>query len=306
VKNRVRYDLLSTEKRNPHSARLGRMTPLQIATLMNREDKQVLRAVSAARPSIARGIDVIARSLKNGGRLFFFGAGTSGRLGVVEAAECPPTFGTSPSQVQAVMAGGRSAVFRSKEGAEDSDAAAAQAVRRLVRRNDVVVGIAASGVTPFARSALRAGRKKGARTLLVTCHPDPRQAREADIVIGLRTGPEVLTGSTRLKAGTSCKMVLNMLTTGAMVRLGKVYGHWMVDLQPKSKKLVERGKRLIRELGKVGAPQAERLFKEARRQIKPAILMARRGYDFKEARKALAATGGLLEAAIASKNRNGL
>ena len=298
---RVYYARLSTEQRNPRSRRLDRLSAEQVVALMNREDRRVLRAVGAARPQIARAIEWIASALRAGGRLFFFGAGTSGRLGVIEAAECPPTFGTPPALIQAVMAGGRAAVFTSKEGAEDSGAAATLEVKRRVRKGDVVVGIAASGVTPFVRSALRAGRGLGAKAILVTCHKIAAVGADADLMIHLATGPEVLTGSTRLKAGSACKMALNMLTTGAMVRIGKVYGHWMVDLQPKSKKLVERGKRFIRELGGVPPSEAERLFKETGGRVKLAILMAQRGWSLQRASAAIDLAGGFLGRALATR-----
>jgi len=290
---RLNYSRLPTEQRHSRSGRLDLLSPLQIVTLMNHEDQQVLRAIAAARKAIAVGADIIAQGLLRGGRLFFVGAGTSGRLGVMEAAECPPTFNTTPQQVQALMAGGRSAVFRSKEGAEDSEGDAIRDVRRRVRRGDVVVGIAASGVTPFVRAALRAGRQQGARAILLTCNKKSALPG-ADLVIALDTGPEILTGSTRLKAGSACKMALNMLTTASMVRLGKVYGNRMVDLQPKSRKLVERGLRLIRELGRVSPAEAQRLFKAADRHVKVAILMARNHVSVREARRRLTDAGGHL------------
>src|SRR5258706_5465308 len=202
----MNYADLSTEKVNARSRGLDRLTPSQIVQLMNQEDMQVLRAIARARPAIARAIRLIESSLRRGGRLFFVGAGTSGRLGVIEAAECPPTFGTPPSLIQAVMAGGKSAVFRSKEGSEDSEKEAKSAVRRIgVNRNDVVVGIAPSGVTPFVRSALKAAKHRKAQTILLMCNPKPPPGL-ARVVIALQTGPEVLAGSTRLKAGTACKM----------------------------------------------------------------------------------------------------
>src|SRR5499426_3089826 len=194
-------------------------------------------------PQMATAVKLIVAALQKGGRLFFVGAGTSGRLGVLEAAECPPTFGTPPRLVQAIMAGGRAAVFRSREGAEDDEGAARRAVRSRVRRHDVVVGITASGRTPFALAALVAARRLGARTVLVACHGGGARV-EADVVIAPWAGPEVVAGSTRLKAGTATKLVLNMLTTASMVRLGKVYGNRMVDLQPRSRKLRTRARRL--------------------------------------------------------------
>ena len=290
----ISFSKLSTEQRNPRTLDLDRLSALEFVRRVNREDAQVLRAVEAAAPQIARAIEQIAQALRRGGRLFFFGAGTSGRLGVIEAAECPPTFGTPASLIQAVMAGGRSAVFRSKEGAEDSERDGRAAVNRLVRRHDVVVGIAASGVTPFVRAALSAAKRRGARTVLVTCHVGPGNRGAAETVIGLKSGPEILTGSTRLKAGTACKMVLNMLTTGAMVQLGKVYQNWMVDLQPKSQKLVARGQRLIQTLGGVSEAEAQKLFKQAGRRVKIAVAMARMGLDVAQARQALQNADGFL------------
>ena len=264
---------------------------------MAREDRQVLKAVAQARPAIVRAVKIIAEAFRKEGRLFFIGAGTSGRLGVLEAAECPPTFNTPPSWIQAVMAGGRSSVFRSKEGAEDSEKEGSAQVRKRVRKGDVVVGIAASGVTPFVRAALSASRRLKARTVLVTCNPHP-PAQAADIVIALPTGPEILSGSTRLKAGSACKMALNMLTTASMVALGKVYGNRMVDLQPKSRKLKQRGIRLIRELGFVGEKEAGRLLKESHGHVKIAIVMARKQMSFAEAAMALKRAKGFLRAVL--------
>src|SRR5436189_533026 len=224
-----RFDRLATERRNRASAALDRMDPVAMARLMNREDARAVRAVGRVRHAIARAVDAIVAALAAGGRLFFVGAGTSGRLGVLEAAECPPTFGTPPRLVQAIMAGGRPAVFRSREGAEDDARAAARAVGARVRHGDVVVGVSASGVTPFVRAALAAARRRGARTVLVACNPTTARGSRADVVVAPATGPEVLAGSTRLKAGTATKLVLNTLTTASMARLGKVYGNRMVD-----------------------------------------------------------------------------
>ena len=253
-------------------------------------------AVRRAESPIARAIRLIARYMKAGGRLHFIGAGTSGRLGVMEAAECPPTFNTPPAMIQAIMAGGPGAVFRSKEGAEDSEKNAAAAIKRKVRSGDVVVGIAASGVTPFVRTALIRSRRRGAKTILITCNPLAREP--VDIKIALATGPEVLTGSTRLKAGTACKMALNILTTGTMIQLGKVYGNRMVDLQPKSRKLIARGIRLIRDLTGLSQTDAERLFHEARGRVKVAIVMARKKLSYTRANRRLAGVGGYLRKAL--------
>jgi N-acetylmuramic acid 6-phosphate etherase len=238
-------------------------------------------------------VDVIVARLSRGGRLLFVGAGTSGRLGVLEAAECPPTFDTPPALVQAVMAGGRRAVFRSAEGAEDDAAEGARAIRRRARDGDVVVGIAASGVTPFVRAALDAARRRRAATVLVTCNPRVSR-RAARVVIALATGPEVLAGSTRLTAGTATKLVLNTLTTASFARLGRVYGNRMVDLRPRSAKLRARAVRLVSGIGRVGEREAGRLLAAARGSVKLAILMARLGLTPREARARLGRAAGSL------------
>jgi N-acetylmuramic acid 6-phosphate etherase len=291
---KIHFGRLATEQENPRTNRLDTLSPQAFVSLVNREDQQVLRAVKGASAEIARAIQVIAGAFRQGGRLFFIGAGTSGRLGIIEAAECPPTFGTPASLVQAIMAGGHAAVFRSKEGAEDSEEDGDRQIRRRVRAKDVVVGIAASGVTPFVRAGLAAAKSLGASTILVTCHADPSQKKVAQVVVGLKTGPEILTGSTRLKAGSACKMVLNLLTTGSMVQVGKVYGHWMVDLQPKSLKLVARGQRLIQRLAGVSEKEAERLFAAADRRVKVAIVMAKRRVDVRTAEALLKNADGFL------------
>jgi N-acetylmuramic acid 6-phosphate etherase len=295
---RIRYDRLPTERADPGPGRLDRLSAVAIARLMNRADRRAVRAVGRAAPAIGRAVDLIVRALSRGGRLIFVGAGTSGRLGVLEAAECPPTFDTPPSLVQAVIAGGRRTVFRSAEGAEDDAAEGARQIRRRVRGGDVVVGIAASGVTPFVRAALREARRRGAATALVTCNPQV-PARTARVVIALAVGPEVLTGSTRLKAGTATKLALNTLTTASFARLGKVYGNRMVDLRPRSAKLRARARRLVRELGRVDPREAARLLKAAGGSAKLAIAMARLGIDAPEARRRLKAAAGSLRRALA-------
>ena len=290
---RIPYHRLPTERPNPRSRALDRLSPVAIARLMNRADLDALRAVGRAAPAIGRAVTAIVARLGSGGRLIFVGAGTSGRLGVIEAAECPPTFSTGPGQVQAVMAGGRRAVFRSVEGAEDDAGAGARAVRGRVRRGDAVVGIAASGVTPFVRAALGEARRRGAFTVLVTSNPSaPRAA--ARVIIPLGVGPEVLAGSTRLKAGTATKLTLNTLTTAAFTRLGKVHGNRMVDLQPKSAKLRARAERLVRDLGQVSAARAGKLLEQAGGSAKVAVVMARRRVTAAEARRRLRAAGGFL------------
>ena len=296
----VRYERLATERRNRASAGLDRLSAHAIASLMNREDARAVRAVGRQARAIAAGVELIVSALKSRGRVVFVGAGTSGRLGVLEAAECPPTFGTPPRLVQAVMAGGRASVFRSREGAEDDARAAARAVRARVRRGDVVVGVSASGVTPFVREALATAHRLGARTIVVACNPDHSRLPRADVVIAPAPGPEVLAGSTRLKAGTTTKLVLNTLTTASMARLGKVYGNRMIDVQPRSRKLRERATRLVAELGGVSHAAARRLLRSAGDRVPVAVVMARRGLNVAAARRTLRAAGSLRAAIGAS------
>jgi N-acetylmuramic acid 6-phosphate etherase len=296
-KTGIRYERLATERVHPHSRDLDRLTAREVVSLMNRVDSDALTAVGRAAPALARAVELAVASLSSGGRIVFVGAGTSGRLGVIEAAECPPTFGTPPALVQAVIAGGRRAVFRSVEGAEDDAAEGARQIRRRARAGDLVVGIAASGVTPFVRAALREARRLGAATALVTCNPDVG-AGAARVVVVLRVGPEVLAGSTRLKAGTATKLALNALTTASFARLGKIYGNRMVDLRPRSAKLVARARRLVREIGGVDDRSAARLLRAAGGSAKLAIAMARLGVGAPEARRALARASGSLRKVI--------
>ena len=287
------YARLPTERPNRASRDLDRLSPSQIARLMNAEDRRVVAAVGRVAPRIAAAVTLITRALGTGGRLFFVGAGTSGRLGVLEAAECPPTFGTPPRLVQAIMAGGRTSVFSSREGAEDDARAARRAVRARVREGDVVVGVSASGVTPFVRAALEAAAARGAATVLVACNPRPGAGARAHVVIAPAPGPEVLAGSTRLKAGTATTLVLNTLTTASMARLGKVYGNLMIDLQPRSRKLRERALRLVSEVGRVPRARARTLL-AASGNVRVAVVMARTGRSVTEARRALQDSGNFL------------
>jgi len=291
----LRYERLATERANRASARLDRLDARRIAALMNREDARAVRAVGRVAREIASAVDLIVAALGAGGRLIFVGAGTSGRLGVLEAAECPPTFGTPPSRVQAIMAGGRASVFRSREGAEDDTRAGARAVRAGVRGGDVVVGVSASGVTPFVQGALAAARRAGAKTVLVSCNPASAllSAKTANVIIAPAPGPEVLAGSTRLKAGTATKLILNTLTTASMARLGKVYGNRMVDVQPRSRKLRERAARLVAEIGAVPPARARRLLAAAGGRVPVAIVMARRDLPADAAARALRVAGSL-------------
>ncbi len=294
---KIRYYRLPTERPNPRSRDLDHLSAVEIARLMNRTDHAAVAAVGRAARGIGQAVDVIVARLSRGGRLLFVGAGTSGRLGVLEAAECPPTFDTRPALVQAVIAGGRRAVFRSAEGAEDNAAEGAREIRRHARRRDVVVAIAASGVTPFVRAALDAARRRKAATVLVTCNPRVSR-RAARVVVALATGPEVLAGSTRLAAGTATKLVLNTLTTASFARLGRVYGNRMVDLRPRSAKLRARALRLVGEIGRVSERDAAHLLAAARGSVKLAILMARLGLTAAEARRQLRRAGGSLRRAL--------
>jgi N-acetylmuramic acid 6-phosphate etherase len=297
---RIRYASLPTERANAASRALDRMTPRQIARLMNREDARAARAVGRVAGAIAEAVELIVAALRGGGRLVFAGAGTSGRLGVLEAAECPPTFGTPPRLVQALMAGGRASVFRSREGAEDDARAGARAVSMRVKRGDVVVGVSASGVTPFVHAALRAARARGAATVLVTCNSARRYRGLARVVVAPAPGPEVLAGSTRLKAGTATKLVLNTLTTASMAQLGKMYGNRMVDLVPRSRKLRARARRLVAELAVVPISRAKRALTASRGRVPVAVLMLRAGMTVPVARRVLAAHDNSLRAALRS------
>jgi N-acetylmuramic acid 6-phosphate etherase len=293
------YARLPTEQPNPRTRNIDRLATREIVRLIAAEDARVPLAVAKVADQIARGVDALVAALASGRSALFLGAGTSGRLAVLEAAECPPTFNTTSRQIRAAIAGGRRSVFRAKEGAEDEPALGLQAVSRI-RRGDVVVGVAASGVTPFVRAALAEAMRRGATAVLVTSNGRPRGVR-ADIVIAPMVGPEVVTGSTRLKAGTAAKLVLNALTTGAMIKIGKVYDHWMVDLKPSSRKTRLRSERIIADLGRVKPARARALFRAAGGSVKTAVLMARRGFSAAAAREALARSGGVLRRALEKK-----
>ncbi|MBE3068620.1 MAG: N-acetylmuramic acid 6-phosphate etherase [Planctomycetes bacterium] len=279
---------LTTEQRNPRSRDIDRRTTLEIVDIINAEDRGVARAVGRQRRAIARAVDLVVESLRQGGRLFYVGAGTSGRLGVLDASECPPTFGTPPSMVQGIIAGGRRALVRAAEGAEDHPEDGAAAIdRRRLKPRDVVVGIAACGLTPFVRGAVERARRLGARTVFVTCAPEVARQIEADVVITAVVGPEVVTGSTRMKAGTATKLVLNTLTTAAMIRLGKVYGNLMVDLRATNAKLRDRSERIVAELTGLSRPKARALLAKAGGFVKVAIVMHTRRAGAAEARRIL-------------------
>lgn len=294
------FDPRLTEQRNPRSVGIDVASSLEIVDLMNSEDRLVPDVVRSRREEIAATIDLVVESFRSGGRLIYVGAGTSGRLGVLDAAECPPTFGTPPEMVVGIIAGGSAAMFRSQEGVEDDQEAGAQAMDdHCVSERDVVVGIAASGTTPYVRAALERARSRGAKTVLLTCSEPPRDlAAKCRVVIFLPTGPEVLTGSTRLKAGTATKLVLNTISTGAMVRLGKCYGNLMVDLMAWSEKLKDRGERIVMETCRVGRKEARAAIEAAGGSVKVAIVMVRRGVSREEAVRLLEASGGLVRRVV--------
>jgi N-acetylmuramic acid 6-phosphate etherase len=296
------YGRLPTEQPNPRARDLDRLGALALVATISAEDRRAAAGVAAVRRPLARAVEVVAAVLRGGGRLVYAGAGTSGRLGVLDAAECPPTFGVPIGRVVGVIAGGRRALWRSVEGAEDRAADAARALARLrIGPGDVVCAICASGVTPFALGALRAARRRGARTLAVTCAPSPRLAALAEIVIAPRVGPEVVAGSTRMKAGLATKMVLHTLTTAAMVRVGKVYGNLMVDLRPTSRKLRARAERIVSTLTGVSPAAARALLRRAGGRPKLAVLMQVRGVPAAAARRLLAVHAEDLRAALADR-----
>ncbi len=290
---------VTTEQRNRRSQKIDTFSTLQIVDLINREDAHVIRAVRSQRRRIATAVDWVTEAFRAGGRLFYAGAGTSGRLGVLDAAECPPTFGTNAEMVQGIIAGGAEALTRSVEGAEDKSGGGAAAIQdRQVTPKDIVVGIAASGRTPFVEGALARARELGARTILLTCSRDPDAAKWADLVISPITGPEVVTGSTRMKAGTATKLVLNTITTSAMVKLGKVYGNLMVDLRAVNEKLHDRAQRIVMETASVDRQTAVRLLNEAQGHAKVAIVMHKLGLEYSEAVKRLEACQGFVRRAL--------
>lgn len=288
-----------TEHRNPASRHLDRLSSKAILRLMNREDRKLAVLVGREIPAIARAVDAIVRAIGKGGRLLYVGAGTSGRLAVLDAAECPPTFGVSPGLVRALIAGGRKAVTGAVEGAEDSVVDGARDLRsaRLASK-DIVVGIAASGTTPYVLGALAYARKRGATTVALVSNRTSPMARLADIVIAPEVGPEVVTGSTRLKAGTSHKMVLNMLSTASMVRLGHVYENLMIDVVLTNQKLRDRGLRILAEASGTDVSAAELALRQSGHNVRVALVMLRLGLDAKHARARLARAKGNLRQAL--------
>ena len=290
---------LLTEQVNSNSQNLDKLCSLELVELFNREDALAVAAVAAAKTELAKAIDLTAEALRRGGRLFYVGAGTSGRLGVLDAAECPPTFCTPPELVQGIIAGGAAALVRSSEGledrAEDGDAVVAQ---RQITQLDVVVGITAGGTTPFVHGALGAARQRGATTIFMACVPAYQVGAEADIDIRLLVGPEVLAGSTRLKAGTATKLALNILSTGVMVQLGKVYGNRMVEVAVTNNKLRDRAERILQDLAGLDRPAAQSLLEQSGNSVKLALLMYWTSLDRQASDRLLAEHNGNLRAAL--------
>jgi N-acetylmuramic acid 6-phosphate etherase len=294
-----KWQSLPTEQINPASLAIDKAPVRDIIDLVINEDRKMLAAVQREKEKIAHGVEIITQSLRKGGRVIFIGAGTSGRLGVVEAAEMPPTFSTAPRLVQAIMAGGQAAVFQAKEGVEDNYEEGGRSIGRLRLSNrDVVIGVSASGITPFVRGGLTRARKAGAKIIFVTCWPGSELQNFVDLIIAPAVGPEIIAGSTRLKAGTATKMVLNMLTTVAMIRWGKTYGNLMVDVRTGSEKLKDRAKRILGVVTGLDPEAAEALLKRARWNVKAAIVMQKAGLTLPQAMKRLRQNDNLVRDAI--------
>ena len=294
---------LTTEQRNPKSQNIDALSTLKILKIINDEDNSVPAAVAKEIPYIAKAVELIIASLKNGGRLLYFGAGSSGRIGILDASECPPTYGTSPNMIQGHIAGGRKAMFRSQEGAEDLEKKGADDILAAkINKKDVVCGIAASNRTPYVIGAIKKAKKLGAATIYISCNSRKYfDIKAVDIAICPEVGPEIIMGSTRMKSGTAQKLVLNMLTTTAMIKMGKVYENMMIDLQPTNKKLSERSKKTIMTITGVSYNEAEKILKESGGHVKTALVMIKAGVSLDVAKARLKKTGGFVRKAIGLK-----
>ena len=296
---RSKWQSLPTEAINPATLAIDKLPAAGIVDLMLAEDRKMLAAVQRERDRIALGADILAKSMRKGGRAIFVGAGTSGRLGVLESAEMPPTFGIDTEVVQAIMAGGKGAILKAKEGSEDDYEEGARQIHRLhPSRKDVVIGVSASGMTSFVRGALTKARQAGARIIFVTCDPRTELQTFVDLTIAPAVGPEVIAGSTRLKAGTATKLVLNMLTTGAMILIGKTYGNLMVDVQINSDKLRDRAKRIVNIVTGLDPDAADKLLKKAHGNVKAAIVMQKTGLPYAKATARLRKSKDVIREAI--------
>lgn len=290
---------LTTESRNQRTLNIDNISTLDMVKLINEEDKLVPLAVEKELPNISKAIDVIVDRVKKGGRLIYIGAGTSGRLGILDASECPPTYGVSEELVQGLIAGGYEAIFRAKEGAEDSKELAVEDLKsKNLNENDIVVGLAASGRTPYVIGGLEYANEIGAETISITCNGDSEVSKVANISIAPVVGAEVVTGSTRLKSGTAQKLVLNMLSTGTMIKLGKVYGNLMVDVRPTNAKLIVRAKNIIKEATGCTQEIAEEYFEKSERDVKLAIFMILSKKDINESKKILQENDGVIAKAL--------
>jgi N-acetylmuramic acid 6-phosphate etherase len=294
---------LLTELVNEKSTNLDQLSSLELVDLFNSEDVETIKAIAGARESLAKAIELTALALSKGGRLFYIGAGTSGRLGVLDAAECPPTFCTSPTMIQGIIAGGMEALVRSSEALEDRASDGALAIEnQQINPLDVVVGITAGGTTPFVHGAITKAREKGAKTIFLTCVPTEQVKIKADLEIRLLTGPELLAGSTRLKAGTATKMALNILSTGVMVRLGKVYGNRMIDVAVTNTKLQDRAIRIIEDLTELSADSAQKYLEISDKRVKLALLLYATGLTKEAGESLLAKHQGNLRQALKQQN----
>src|SRR4051794_20437064 len=293
--SRSKWQSLPTEQINPATLAIDKLSAADIVEGMLNEDRKMLAAVQREKDRIAVGVEIITQALRKSGRIIFVGAGTSGRLGVLESAEMPPTFGTDPDLVQAIMAGGQEAVYKAREGVEDNYEEGARAINRLrPAKRDVVIGVSASGMTQFVRGALTRARRAGSKIIFVTCDPRTELQTFVDLTIALAVGPEVIAGSTRLKAGTATKMVLNMLTTAAMIRIGKTYGNLMVDVSVGSEKLKDRARRIVNIVTGLEYDEADKLLRRARWNVKAAIVMQKTGQAYPKALTTLRKAGGHL------------
>ncbi|MGE7093844.1 N-acetylmuramic acid 6-phosphate etherase [Lysinibacillus sp. NPDC048646] len=299
-----RLTKLTTEGYHPKTTNLDLMSITEIVQLMNEDDVKIPQAIAKVLPDIERTIEVVIKAIKNGGRLFYVGAGTSGRIGLLDAVECPPTFSTSSELVQAVLAGGLDAVVVAVEGAEDNEALGQEALEnRFLQTQDIVIGIAASGRTPFVKGALVYAQQMGATTVSLTSNPQSMISEYADIAIEVMTGPEILTGSTRLKAATAHKQILNMITTTTMIKLGKVYKNLMVDVHASNFKLRERAKKIVCDATNVSYKEAESVLVQTDYKVKPAIIMLLMATTYEEAEQLLAQSEGHVRAAMELKKR---
>lgn len=296
-----KLESLTTEGRNPDTMEIDLASPIEIVQLINKEDQKVAKEVEKKLPEIAEVVDLVSDAFQLGGRLLYFGAGTSGRLGVLDAAECPPTFGVSPEKVKGFIAGGDQAMFVAQEGAEDSEEVGAKALQDTEAASpDIICGLAASGRTPYVHGALKEASKRGCKTVLITTVPDEQIDLEVDYLIAIPVGPEIIMGSTRMKSGTAQKMVLNMITTGAMIRQGKIYENVMVDLMLSNEKLEERAKRILMIFSDIDYDRAEELLIESGGHVKTALMMALGNLKLEEAKDLLKTYNGFVRKALLS------